>query len=63
MQALGRDHQWHDWDELSQEEKDEWTEAMNEADRIWENRPMDCETWNLQKSTDEWEQKQRLRQW
>ena len=33
MQAIGNDGQWHEWEELSQEERDAWMEAMTEADR------------------------------
>jgi N-acetyl-anhydromuramyl-L-alanine amidase AmpD len=33
MQAIGNDGQWHDWEELSQEERDAWMDAMTEADR------------------------------
>lgn len=33
MQAIGNDGQWHEWEELSQEERDAWMDAMTEADR------------------------------
>ena len=33
MQAIGNDGQWHEWEELSQEERDAWVDAMAEADR------------------------------
>ena len=36
MQAIGNDGQWHEWEELSQEERDAWMDAMTEADRIWD---------------------------
>ena len=34
MQAIGNDGQWHEWEELSQEERDAWMEAMTEANRL-----------------------------
>ena len=34
MQAIGNDGLWHPWEELSQQERDEWMQAMTEADRI-----------------------------
>lgn len=36
MQAIGNDGQWHDWEELSQEERDAWMAAMTEVDRLWD---------------------------
>ena len=33
MQAIGNDGQWHEWEELSQEERDAWMDAMTEAAR------------------------------
>ena len=36
MQAIGDDVQWHEWKDLSQEERDAWMDAMTEADRIWD---------------------------
>ena len=36
MQAIGNDGQWHEWEELSQEERDAWMDAMTEADRLWD---------------------------
>ena len=36
MQAIGNDGQWHEWEVLSQEERDAWMDAMTEADRIWD---------------------------
>ena len=34
MQAIGNDGQWHEWEELSQEERDDWMQAMTEADLL-----------------------------
>ena len=34
MQAIGNDGRWHPWEELSQQERDEWMQAMTEADCI-----------------------------
>ena len=34
MQAIGNDGQWHEWEELSQEERDDWMQAMTEAGRL-----------------------------
>lgn len=33
MQAIGNEGKWHEWEELSQEERDAWMDAMAEADR------------------------------
>ena len=38
MKAQGRDGRWREWDELTDEERREWMEAMNEADRYVEER-------------------------
>ena len=38
MRAIGRDGQWHEWGELTDEERREWMEAMNAADRHVETR-------------------------
>lgn len=33
-QAIGNDGRWHPWEELSQPERDDWMQAMTEADRL-----------------------------
>ena len=33
-QAIGNDGRWHPWEELSQQERDDWMQAMTEADRL-----------------------------
>ncbi len=38
MQAIGNDGLWHDWADLSEEERQSWMDAMTEADRVWEAR-------------------------
>ena len=60
MDAKGRDGKWHPWDELTQEEQDEWMEAMTEADRIHDYYKTHERPLTLRESMLEYEAKQRF---
>lgn len=46
--AIGKDGRWHDWADLTDDERREWMEAMTDADRYVEARK--SRTDNRQKS-------------
>lgn len=60
MKAIGKDGQWHDWNELSAEEQSEWMEAMTEADNIYEHRKYQERVPTLKQNIARYEQNERF---
>lgn len=58
MKAIGSDGRWHEWSELTAEEQRQWTEAMNEADRIHDRHKEHGKPMTLPQSLLEYHQRQ-----
>ena len=59
-QAIGNDGRWHPWEELSQQERDDWMQAMTEADRIWDEWKKNGKPPTLKESLLHYEQDHRI---